>query len=152
MRLQGERPFGVARETLFRALEDPQVLGRTLPGVKELVAEGQGRYRTVLELALGPFKGQFRGQVEVRERCPPESLALRLSVESPVGRAEGEGRLFLEEAEGATRMRYEGEARLMGGLAALGGRLLLGAAQGLLDQFFRNLEAELGRRYGAGTG
>lgn len=150
MHLAGERALAVDRPTLYRALQDPELLRLALPGAKELEPEGEGRYRALLELALGPLRGRFQGQVEVKDPRPPEALTLRLAVQSPMGRAEGEGRVELVEEGPATRVRYQGEARLVGALAGLGNRLLLGAAQTLLDQFFRNLEAELRRRYGEG--
>lgn len=151
MHLKGEKTLPVGREALFQALEDPEVLVRAVPGAKELVPEGEGRYRAVLELSLGPLRGRFQGWVRVKDRRPPEGLTLGLEVQSPMGRAEGEGRVELLPEGGATRLRYEGEARLMGALAGLGARLLQGVAQNLAEQFFKNLEAELGRRYGKGA-
>lgn len=151
MNLQGEKILPFGREVLFQALEDPEVLVRAVPGAKELVPEGEGRYRAVMELSLGPLRGRFQGRVFIRDRRPPEGLTLGLEVQSPMGRAEGEGRVELLPEGGATRLRYEGEARLMGALAGLGARLLQGAAQNLAEQFFKNLEAELGRRYGKGA-
>ena len=152
MNLQGEKILPFGREVLFQALEDPEVLKRAVPGVKELLPEGEGVYRAVLELALGPLKGRFQGRIRVEDRRPPEGLTLALEVQSPMGRALGEGRVeLLPEGEG-TRLRYKGEAQLMGALAGLGGRLLQGAAQTLAEQFFQNLEAELRRRYGEGAG
>ncbi len=152
MRLQGEKVFPIEAPALFEALEDPEVLARAVPGAKELVPEGEGVYRAALELALGPLKGRFQGRIRVKDRRPPEGLTLALEVQSPMGRAVGEGRVELLPEGGGTRLRYQGEAQLMGALAGLGGRLLQGAAQALAEQFFQNLEAELGRRYGKGTG
>jgi carbon monoxide dehydrogenase subunit G len=151
VRLQGEKTLPTDRESLFYALEDPEVLVRAVPGAKELRPEGEGRYRAVLELALGPLKGRFQGWVLVKDRRPPENLTLGLEVQSPLGRAEGEGRIELFSEGGATRVHYQGEARLMGTLAGLGARLLQGAAQNLAEQFFRNLETELRRRDGKRT-
>lgn len=139
------------REALFQALEDPAFLAKVVPRAKELVPEAEGHYRAVLELALGPLRGRFQGRVFIKDRKPPEGLTLGLEVYGPLGRAEGEGRgEFIAEGE-TTRVRYEGEARLMGTLAGLGGRLLQGAAQSLAEEFFHNLEGELRRRYGEGS-
>ncbi|WP_117236988.1 SRPBCC family protein [Thermus sediminis] len=150
MRLGGEKTIPADRETLFRIFQDPDFLAKAVPGAKELVPEGEGCYRAVLELALGPLRGRFQGRVLIKDRRPPEALTLGLEVQSPLGRAEGEGRVELFPEGEATRVRYEGEARLMGSLAGLGARLLQGAAQGLAEQFFQNLEQELRRRYGEG--
>jgi carbon monoxide dehydrogenase subunit G len=151
MRLQGGKTLSVRREILFEALEDPALLAKAVPGVKELIPEGEGRYRAVLELAIGPLKGSFRGRVLLKDRRPPENLTLGLEVQSPLGRAEGEGRVELLPQGEATHVRYEGEARLMGTLAGLGARLLQGVAQSLAEQFFQNVEKELRRRYGEGS-
>ena len=47
--------------------------------------------------------------------------------------------------EGGTLVRYEGEAQVMGTLAAVGQRLLQPAAKMLADQFFRQVGAQAQR-------
>ena len=57
----------------------------------------------------------------------------------PLGSSHGTGRLRLEPTDDGTRVTYDYEIHLAGKVAAVGGRMLQGAARVLIGQFFAGL-------------
>jgi carbon monoxide dehydrogenase subunit G len=51
--------------------------------------------------------------------------------------------VYLEASDGGTLVRYEGDARVSGPLAAVGQRLLPSAAKAQTETFFKNVQAIL---------
>jgi carbon monoxide dehydrogenase subunit G len=51
--------------------------------------------------------------------------------------------VYLEASDGGTLVRYEGDARISGPLAAVGQRLLPSAAKSQTETFFKNVQAVL---------
>lgn len=143
MKLEGSYIFSSSKEQVWRALNDPEVLARSIPGVKRLEPEGEDRYRVVIEISIGPVRGAFEGQLEVRHRRDPEELTLYVECQGGPGGVQAEGRLQLtEEEDGITTLTYTGVAKITGTLAAMGSRLLQGVVRTLSKQFFANLERE----------
>ncbi len=55
----------------------------------------------------------------------------------------GEGKLELTEKQGQTEVRYTGEAQIGGMIAAIGQRMIEGAARKMIQQFFESAAAQL---------
>ncbi|HEY0489381.1 MAG TPA: SRPBCC domain-containing protein, partial [Telluria sp.] len=66
---------------------------------------------------------------------------------SSLGSAEGAGRIRLEAAGSGTLLTYDYSAAVSGKVAAVGGRMLEGAAKIVLRQLFE----QLGRQAGGGS-
>ena len=58
-------------------------------------------------------------------------------------RSRGTGDINLEPSEDGTLVRYRGEARISGPLAAVGQRLLPSATKSLTESFLKNVENAL---------
>ena len=140
MIISGERRLSAPTGAVWRALHDVAVLRAALPGCQELEQTGPQRFSGAANVGIAVIKGLYRGTLTLLEEQEP-SFA-RVQVEARSGHAEirGEGSVSLEPADGATLLRYTGEAHIRGPLAAVGQRLLPSASKSLADQFFRNVE------------
>lgn len=148
MQLQGEYVIHAPRDRVWQLLNDPAVLARITPGVTELIADGDDRYKATFVIALGPFKNTFNGQVEIADKQPPEAMTLKVQARGSGGGVAATGRITLREDEsqpGATRVAWTGEPQLSGMLATVGGRLVQGASKSQAEQFFASLEREATR-------
>lgn len=150
MRFEGSNTVRAPREQVWAALNDPEVLARCVPGVKNLRRDEAGTLHGALELAVGPLKGTYQGRVTPSALAPPEHMALQLEARAPVGLVRARGELRLDAQEGATVVHWSGTPQLSGMLAALGGRLVGSAVRQQADAFFGKLEAEA-RRYPASS-
>ena len=143
MRIDGEHRFEVARETLWQALLDPDVLAATLPGFQRLERVGEHEFAGALALGVGPVQGRFEGRVRLYDLVPPASYSLALEGEGTPGFVRGGGSLHLHEQDGGTRLAYALDVDLGGRIAALGQRLLEMTARTLTRQALNNLERRL---------
>ena len=143
MQISGQRFMPAHPDEVWNALHDVETLRDTLPGCKELNQTSHDTYTGTASIGIAVIKGLYRGSVRVLEEN--EASFLRVAVEAESGHAEieGEGDLTFEPSNGGTLLRYTGDARIRGRLAALGQRLLPSASKSLTEQFFKNLERHL---------
>lgn len=154
MRLSGTHPLPYPRPVVWRALMDPQVLSRTLPGCERLEATGDGAFAGTLTVQVGPVRGQFDGTLEMTERVEPERYHMKLAGQGSSGFLTGEGEVRLEEADGgaATVLHYDLEAQVGGRIAGVGQRLLDSSARVIARQGLEGLEKQLAVRHVAAGG
>lgn len=144
MKVLGEHTFDSPRERVWQALLDPAVLARVLPGTERLERTGENEYRGVMNVQVGPVKGQFQGALRLSDLVAPESYRLKLDGSGPAGFLNGQGELRLEEAAtGGTLLRYDLDTQVGGRLAGVGQRLLESSARSIARQGLEGLGREL---------
>ena len=92
------------------------------------------------------MKGRYQVDLSLSDLEPPHAVTLTGSATGALGFGRGVGRILLAEDPGGTRLRYEYTAHIGGKLAAVGDRLLDGAARLLIGQFFSALRRRRGGR------
>ena len=143
MKIQGEHTFDAPRERVWRALLDPEVLARTLPGCERLERTGDNEYRGVLNVQIGPVKGQFQGTLQLADILPLEGYHMKLDGSGPSGFMNGQGELRLADAPAGTTLRYDLDAQIGGRIAGLGQRLVESSAKSITRQGLEGLAREL---------
>jgi 2-furoyl-CoA dehydrogenase large subunit len=142
--MSGTINIGAPPEMVYRALLDPAVLKKIVPGCHELTATAENRYRADVTLGVGVVKARLRAEVALSELDPPHSLRLSGAGTGALGAVQGSGKVTLKPADGGTRLEYDYEANVSGKLAAVGGRMLEGASRVVLKQLFDRLDAAIG--------
>lgn len=146
MQVDGSNVIQAPRDRVWALLQDPDVLARCVPGVQEMLPDGEDRYTAIINVAVGPVKGKFKGKVAISERTPPERMTLSIEAKAPTGMVNAVGVLNLVEVDaGTTRVDWSGEPKLMGMIASLAGRLIGGISKQQADVFFGNIEKEAQR-------
>ncbi|MGE0628627.1 MAG: molybdopterin cofactor-binding domain-containing protein [Hyphomicrobiaceae bacterium] len=133
-------------QKVWDALLDPENLKAVIPGCHSLEARGKNDYRAEVSLGVGPVRGRFKATVKLTDLKPVESGRLGGSITGPLGGASGSGVLRLSPEGDGTRIDYDYEVAVTGKAAAVGGRMLEGAAGLVINQFFDRF----GRRLGGG--
>lgn len=141
---KGEVVLAATPEAVFRVLLDPVSLAKVIPGCHALEPTGDNRYRADVTLGVGMIKARYTAEVALSELQPPHSLRLAGAGLSSVGSASGSGLVTLEPADGGTLLRYDYAAEVSGKVAAVGSRMLEGAAKMVLNQLFEQLGREAG--------
>ena len=143
---RGEVMLDAPPEAVFKVLLDPVALAKVIPGCNSLEPAGnhpgEHRYRADVSVGVGMIKARYAAEVALSELDPPRSLRLAGSGLSAVGSARGSGIVTLEPAEGGTLLRYDYSAEVSGKVAAVGSRMLEGAAKIVLNQLFEQLGRE----------
>jgi len=141
---RGEVLLDAPPEAVFRVLLDPVALAKVIPGCNALEPAGEHRYRADVSVGVGMIKARYAAEVALSELDPPRSLRLAGSGLSAVGSARGSGVVTLEPSNGGTLLRYDYAAEVSGKVAAVGSRMLEGAAKIVLNQLFEQLGREAG--------
>jgi 2-furoyl-CoA dehydrogenase large subunit len=102
-------------------------------------------------VGVGMIKARYAAEVALSELDPPRSLRLAGSGLSSVGSASGSGLVTLEPSGAGTLLRYDYSADVAGKVAAVGSRMLEGAAKIVLNQLFEQLGREAGGGVGGGA-
>jgi 2-furoyl-CoA dehydrogenase large subunit len=124
---------------VWTMLLDADVLGALIPGCQGIDRESPTQFRAEVLIGIGPVKGRYRVDIALSDLDPPHAATLTGSAIGALGFGRGTGRILLAQARGATRLEYEYTAHIGGKLAAVGDRLLDGAARLLIGQFFSAL-------------
>ena len=127
-------------EAIWDVLLDPERLAAIVPGCERLEVIGEHRFRGDVMLGAGPVKGLFDVRIDLTDLDRPNRVHLAGSATGALGSSRGSGRLHLEPmGDSATLIRYRYAIRLSGKVAAVGGRLVRGAARQLIGRFMHAL-------------
>lgn len=128
------------RQTVWQALNDPEILQQSIPGCQELVADEDGKMAGSVTIKIGPIKATFKGEVTPEDVVAPESYVLRGEGKGGMaGFAKGDVAVRLEEQDATTTiLHYAVKVNMGGRIAQLGARLIDSTAKKLTDQFFNS--------------
>jgi 2-furoyl-CoA dehydrogenase large subunit len=111
-------------------LLDPATLAAVVPGAHGVERLSDTHFRADVTIGVGPVKGRYRAEIRLSDLDPPKAVTLSGSADGALGFGEGRGRVTLTaDGAGGTVLAYRYEAAIGGKVAAVGGRLLDGAAR-----------------------
>ena len=143
MKVEGTYTLPAPRQKVWELLNDPKVLARATPGIKQLDPLGGDTYKALIEVGVGPVKGTYAGQVSIADKVPLERMTLKVEGGGKPGTIRATGELRLEEQDGKTIVAYVGDAHITGLIASVGHRLIGGVTKQMVGEFFKALEKEL---------
>ena len=150
MVLEEEVQLPVDRQTVFQALNDPEILEKSIPGCEELKQLGDNQMEALVVVKFGPVKASFKSDVEIDPSEGPEIFKLTGKGDAGVaGFANGGADVHLEENAEGTLLKYVVNINISGKLAQVGSRLMEGTSKRLAKKFFENFEAALLERQNA---
>ncbi len=138
MKLNGSYQINLDKQKVWEALNDPEILRKSIPGCEEFKKDSQTEFTATATNKIGPFNASFSGNIELKEINAPHSYIIEGSGNSPVGFASGKAKVKLEESENGTKLIYEVEANVGGKIAQVGSRLIDMTAKKMADIFFGN--------------
>ena len=136
MKLSGSYQINLEKQKVWEALNDPEVLQKTIPGCKEFKKNSETKFTATATNKIGPFNASFTGDIELIDLDPPNSYKITGTGNSPVGFATGEASVVLEDFEEGTKLIYTVEANVGGKIAQVGSRLIDMTAKKMADVFF----------------
>jgi carbon monoxide dehydrogenase subunit G len=124
-------------ETVWDAIQNPEVLKACIPGCESLEKTADNAFEARATLKIGPVKATFKGKVTLDEMDKPRRCVLRGEGQGGVaGFAKGEAEVVLTPEGEQTVLTYTAKASIGGKLAQIGQRLIDGAAKQIADDFF----------------
>lgn len=142
MEMSGDYVIAAPRERVWAALNDPEVLRRSIDGCESLDRLSDTSFAARVTARIGPVKAGFGGKIILSDVDPPRSYTISGEGSGGgVGMAKGSARVTLVDQGGATRLHYTVAADVSGKLAQIGSRLIDGAARKMADDFFGRFAA-----------
>lgn len=147
MDMQGQQHIRADRETVWKALNNPEILKVCIPGCQELTKTSDTEMTAVAVIKVGPVSARFKGAVSLSELDPPNGYKINGEGQGGVaGFAKGAAIVRLEQIEDGTKLYYEVEAQIGGKLSQLGGRLIDSTARKMAASFFEKFGQEIAAR------
>jgi len=136
MKLSGSYEIGLDKKSVWEALNDPEILKKSIPGCEEFKKNSETSFTATATNKIGPFNATFIGTIELKDLIPHDSYKITGEGNSPVGFATGEAIVKLEENDGVTKLIYVVNANVGGKIAQIGSRLIDISAKKMADIFF----------------
>ena len=145
MILTEEVQIPLDRQSVFEALNDLEILKKSIPGCEKLTQVSERELEALVVVKFGPMKASFNSNVEIDPSQGPELFKLSGSGDAGVaGFANGGADVNLaENPDGTTALTYTVNIDISGKLAQVGGRLIEGTSKRLAKKFFSNFEEAL---------
>ncbi len=131
-------------QKVWDTLLDPIALAAVIPGCHKLDLVNENDYRAEVSLGVGPVRGRFLASVALSDLDAPKAATVSGGLEGPLGASSGSGKVSLAPRGDGTVIRYTYNVEISGKVAAIGGRMLEGAAKIVVAQFFERLTAQVG--------
>jgi uncharacterized protein len=147
MKITGNTTLHATRDRVWEALNDPEVLVRTIPGVQELRTAGQDSYQMTLTAGVASIKGIYQGNVRLTDQHAPDSFILVATGSGAPGTVDARVRVRLAEAgDSDTWLEYDADAAVGGMIGGVGQRVLAGVAKKTAGEFFQAVDDVLSGR------
>jgi uncharacterized protein len=140
VKVTGTANLNAPRDDVWRALNDPAVLVRTIPGCQQLEEVGPHSYRMTISAGVASIKGTYQGDVSLTDQLHPGSFMLRASGAGAPGTVRADVKVSLSEIDGVTRLDYDADAVVGGMIGGVGQRVLSGVAKKTAGEFFKAVE------------
>ena len=144
MDMHGQQHIPADRDTVWQALNDPEILKVCIPGCQELTKSSDTQMAAVAVIKVGPVSARFQGAVTLSDLDPPNGYKISGEGQGGVaGFAKGTAVVRLEAVPDGTLLHYEVNAQIGGKLSQLGGRLIDATAKKMSGLFFEKFAAEI---------
>jgi carbon monoxide dehydrogenase subunit G len=144
MKVSGTSHFTADREEVWRALNDPAVLVRTIPGVQRLEALGDDAYKMTIAAGVGSIKGVYDGEVRLTDQEQPGSFRMHAQGAGAPGTIGADVMVTLADGpDGGTELTYDADAVVGGMIGGVGQRMLTGVSKKMAAEFFAAVDTML---------
>lgn len=138
MELKNQQTVDAPVQTVYDALNDPEILRQCIPGCESIEKKSPTEMEATVTLKIGPIKASFDGELEISDLNPPTDYTLSFSGKGgSAGDAKGSAKVRLQPEGAGTVVNYEVNADVSGKIAQVGGRLIQSTANMLAKKFFK---------------
>lgn len=144
MEITGTQTIAAPRQRVWDALNDPEILKRSLPGCESVERISAEEFKVIVAAAIGPLRARFNGLLRMTDIEAPAFCTMVFEGQGgAVGFGKGNSAVKLTESNGQTELTYSAQAQVGGKLAQVGSRLIDSVARKMADDFFKAFKAQL---------
>ena len=151
MNVSGTKTLNAPREAVWRVLNDPARMAKTMPGVESFDVLDDRRWRANVKIPLG--LGGLKMTIDMQRTEMREPEYARMDIKgNGVGAMMNMTTAFtLADAGGATDMSWEAEIAIAGPVGAMGQRVLQPIVNQQVNAVLNSLEREVQDASASGT-
>jgi carbon monoxide dehydrogenase subunit G len=121
----GERTFAAPREAVWRVLNDPASMARTMPGVESFDVHDDKRWTANVKIPLGLGGLKMKVDMEKIEEREPEHAALNIKGKGVGAMMSMQTSFDLSDADGeGTLMKWAADVKIAGPVGSMGQRVI----------------------------
>ncbi len=125
MNVHGERTFSAPRATVWRVLNDPASMAKTMPGVESFDIHDDRRWTANVKIPLGLGGLRMKVDMEKMEEREPDFAKLAIKGNGVGAMLNMETSFNLGEApDGGTTMQWSADVKIAGPVGSMGQRVL----------------------------
>src|SRR5260370_1454416 len=129
----GVETIQVPGEAVWRAVNDPLVLTRCIPGCKTMTEIAPDAYKVEMQLRVAAVGGSFEGEIALSDKEAPKACSIKVSGAGTLGHGNRSARLQIEpEGPGASRLAFQGGGGIGGLVAGVGQRIFSSGSKHLV--------------------
>jgi carbon monoxide dehydrogenase subunit G len=123
--VEGERTFAAPRATVWKVLNDPASMAKTMPGVESFDVHDDKRWTANVKIPLGLGGLKMKINMEKTDERELEHAAMHIKGQGVGAMMNMETKFDLSDADGGgTAMKWAAEVKLAGPVASMGQRVL----------------------------
>jgi carbon monoxide dehydrogenase subunit G len=125
MNVEGERTFAAPRATVWKVLNDPASMAKTMPGVESFDVHDDKRWTANVKIPLGLGGLKMKVDMEKTEEREPEFAAMHIKGQGVGAMMNMQTTFALSDAaDGATHMKWTADVKIAGPVGSMGQRVL----------------------------
>jgi carbon monoxide dehydrogenase subunit G len=151
--VSGERTFAASRATVWKVLNDPESMAKTMPGVESFDVHDDRRWTANVKIPLGLGGLKMKVDMEKVEEREPDFAKLAIKGNGVGAMMNMETSFTLSDApEGGTAMAWAADVRIAGPVGSMGQRVLQPIVNQQVQHVLGALDAQVQEALAAGGG
>jgi carbon monoxide dehydrogenase subunit G len=124
MNVEGVRTFDAPRETVWKVLNDPTALAKTMPGVESFDVHDDRRWTANVKIPLGLGGLKMKIDMEKTDEREPEFASLQMKGQGVGAMMNMVTTFELSEVGATTEMKWSADVKIAGPVGSMGQRVL----------------------------
>ena len=144
MRVEGEKRFEAPRDTVWRVLNSPESMAKTMPGVESFDIQDERHWTANVKIPLGLGGLRMKINFEKLEEREPDFARLSAKGQGVGAIMNMQTSFELAEADGGTNMKWAADVSIAGPVGSMGQRVLQPIVNQQVGNVLRSLEQQVG--------
>ena len=150
MNVSGERTFAAPRDAVWKVLNDPASMAKTMPGVESFDVHDDKRWTANVKIPLGLGGLKMKVDMEKVEERAPEHAALSIKGNGVGAMLNMQTSFDLSDTAGGTLMHWSAEVKLAGPVGSMGQRVLQPIVNQQVQHVLKALDTQVQAAVGSG--
>ena len=153
MNVAGERTFEAPRDVVWRVLNDPESMAKTMPGVESFDIQDDRHWTANVKVPLGLGGLKMKVAMEKIEEREPEFAKLSIKGQGVGAMMNMQTAFTLGDADGGgTSMAWSADVKIAGPVGSMGQRVLQPIVNQQVQHVLGALEVQIQDALAAGSG